>query len=65
MNKILEGLNKEQKEAVREKQEEVLADLNQEEHKTLLGFTEEKEFELEYQYETLNALTGEVTEEGL
>ncbi len=59
------GSTEEQKEAVREKQEEVLADLNQEEHKTLLGFTEEKEFELEYQYETLNALAGEVTEEGL
>ena len=55
----------EQKEAIKEKQEEVLADLTQEEYKTLLGFTEEKEFELRHQYETLNAFAGEVTEEGL
>ena len=55
----------EQKEAIKEKQEEVLADLHQEEYKTVFGFTEEKEFELKHQYETLNALAGEVTEEGL
>ncbi len=54
-----------QKEAIKETQDEVLNDLNQEDKKTLFGFTEKKEFELEYQYETLNALAGEVTEEGL
>ncbi len=54
-----------QKEAIKETQDEVLNDLNQEDKKTLLGFTEKKEFELEYQYEILNALAGEITEEGL
>ncbi len=55
----------EEKEAIKEKQEEVLADLNLEKRKTLFGFTEEKEFGLKYRYETVNALAGEVTEEGL
>lgn len=54
-----------QKEAIKEKQQEVLQDLRQEEGKNLFGLTQEKEFELQYQYETLNALAGEVTEEGL
>ncbi|MEK6905497.1 MAG: S8 family serine peptidase, partial [Nanoarchaeota archaeon] len=49
----------------KETQDEVLNNLNQEDKKTLFGFTQKKEFELEYQYETLNALAGEVTEEGL
>src|SRR3989344_5879418 len=59
------GSEEEQKEAIKEKQHEVLEDLRQEEGKNLFGLTEEKEFELQYQYETLNALAGEVTEEGL
>lgn len=55
----------EQKEAIKEKQQEVLEDLRQEEGRNFFGLTQEKEFELQYQYETLNALAGEVTEEGL
>ena len=39
-----------QKEAIKETQDEVLNNLNQEDKKTLFGFTQKKEFELEYQY---------------
>ena len=59
------GNEEEQEAAIKKNQQEVLADLNQEDTKTIFGFTEKKEFELEYQYETLNALAGEVTEQGL
>src|SRR3989344_5518034 len=55
----------EQKEAIKDKQQEVLDDLVQEEEKNLFGLVQEKEFGLQHQYETLNALAGEVTEEGL
>src|SRR3989344_4593696 len=54
-----------QQEAIKEQQQQVLEELNLEDHKTLLGFTEKKEFELKYRYENLNALAGEVTEDGL
>ncbi len=55
----------EQKEAIKDKQQEVLDELRQEDGNDLFGFAQEKEFELQHQYETLNAMAGEVTEEGL
>src|SRR3989338_5978202 len=55
----------EQKELIKEKQQAVLDDLRQEEEKNMFGVTEAKEFELEYQYENVNALAGTITEEGL
>src|SRR3989338_8446331 len=59
------GTEEQQREAIKEKQEEVLADLRQEQGKDIFGLPQEKEFELEYQYENVNALAGKVTEEGL
>ncbi len=56
----------EKKEAIKEKQEKVLEKLSPEDTVSAFGLlTEEKEFELEYQYETLNVLAGKITEEGL
>lgn len=64
--KTISHNQEEKKEAIQEKQEKVLKDLNQEEKQTVLGlFTEEKEFELQRQYQNINAFAGEITEEGL
>ncbi len=64
--KTISRNEEEKKEAIQEKQETVLEELNLEEKQVVLGlFTEEKEFELQRRYETINAFAGEVTEEGL
>ena len=63
----IEDLNaEEKKEAIREQQQEVLEGLVQEDIVAAFGLlTDEKEFELQRQYESINAFAGEVTEEGL
>ncbi len=54
------------KAVIEEKQEEVLEELNLEEEETFFGLlTEEKDFELNHKYSTVNAFSGEVTEKGL
>ncbi len=56
----------ERKEAITEKQEEVLEDLQLEDQKGFFGVTgDNKDFELQHQYSVTNAIAGEVTEEGL
>ncbi len=45
--------------------EEVINTLAQQDTKTLFGLTNKKEFEMEQNYETLNAFAGKLTEEGL
>src|SRR3989338_6359109 len=63
----IEDLNaEEKKEAIREQQQGVLEGLVQEDIVAAFGLlTDEKEFELQRQYESINAFAGEVTEEGL
>ena len=54
------------KEQIKEKQDNVLDDLQLEDKKSFLGLTtDEKEFDLKNQYTTINAISGDVTEEGL
>jgi hypothetical protein len=51
---------------IEERQEEVLEKLNLEETEIFFGLlTEEKDFELNHKYSTVNAFSGEVTEKGL
>jgi len=63
----IEDLNaEEKKEAIREQQQGVLEGLVQEDTVAAFGLlTDEKEFELQRQYESINAFAGELTEEGL
>ncbi|NQV91141.1 hypothetical protein HQ489_01590, partial [Candidatus Woesearchaeota archaeon] len=57
---------KERKDAITEKQDDVLEDLNLEDHKSFFGINnKEQDFELERKYETTNAFAGEVNEKGL
>ena len=44
---------------------EVIDTLAQQDTKTVFGLTNEKEFELEQDYKTINAFAGKLTEEGL
>lgn len=58
--------NQEKEQNIKDNQAEVLNNLNLEEKETAFGLlNEEKEFELKHQYDSLNALAGEVTEAGL
>ncbi len=59
-------LLKDEEQAVKDNQAEVLNNLNLEEKETAFGLlNEEKEFDLKHQYNSLNALAGEVTAAGL
>ncbi|MBR9683080.1 S8 family serine peptidase, partial [Candidatus Woesearchaeota archaeon] len=56
----------EKKEIINENQEEVLDSLNLEDKERFFGMmTDEKEFEVNHQYSTINAFSGEITEDGL
>ncbi|MEK6968918.1 MAG: S8 family serine peptidase [Nanoarchaeota archaeon] len=58
--------DQEKEQNIKDNQAEVLNNLNLEEKETAFGLlNEEKEFELKHQYNSLNALAGEVTEAGL